>query len=79
MARKTVFFDTVFSFAYSDSGHLVFVWILRNQVAGNDEKIQMNTTEMMDESFERFIIATKAKGTGDKTLKTYRENIPAPP
>lgn len=37
------------------------------------KKIQMNTTETMDETFERFIIATKAKGTGDKTLKTYRE------
>ena len=37
------------------------------------KKIQMNTSETMDETFERFIIATKSKGTGDKTLKTYRE------
>lgn len=37
------------------------------------KKIQMNTTETMDETFERFIIATKAKGTGDKAIKTYRE------
>ena len=35
------------------------------------KKIQMNTSEIMDETFERFIIATKAKGAGDKTLKTY--------
>ena len=37
------------------------------------KKIQMDTSETMDETFERFVIATKAKGTGDKTIKTYRE------
>lgn len=35
----------------------------------------MNTSKTMGETFERFIIATKAKGTGDKTSKTYREQI----
>lgn len=37
------------------------------------KKIQMNTTEAMNETFERFIIATRARGTVDKTIKTYRE------
>lgn len=43
------------------------------------KKIQMNTTEAMKETFERFIIATRAKGTVDKTMKAYREQYSAIP